>query len=60
MLVQRERKQDSNRRILRLSPLVLEDCLEKLEGRKLYHFECQREGSTVTVVGVEALESELN
>ncbi|KAI9130179.1 hypothetical protein ON05_031630 (plasmid) [Acaryochloris sp. CCMEE 5410] len=57
VLVQRDRKQDSNRRILQLSPLVREDCLEKLEGRKLYHFECQREGSMVTVVGVEALQS---
>lgn len=58
VLVQRDQKLDNNRRILQHSPLVSEDCLGKLEGRKLYRFECQREGSTVTVVGVEAVEDE--
>ena len=56
--VQRDQKLDNNRRILQHSPLVSSDCLEKLKGRKLYRFECQREGITVTIVGVEAVTSE--
>lgn len=58
ILVQRNRKIDTSRRILQHSPLVKEICLEKLEGGKLYRFECQREGITVTIVGVEAVVSE--
>ncbi|UJB72797.1 hypothetical protein HRE53_29790 (plasmid) [Acaryochloris sp. 'Moss Beach'] len=58
VLVQRDQKVDNNRRILQHSPLISEECLEKLEDRKLYRFECQRKGVTVTVVGVEAVMSE--
>lgn len=58
VMVQRDRRCDQSRRILQHSPLVKEGCLEKLEGGKLYRFECQREGIMVTIVDAEAVESE--
>ncbi|MGR3279528.1 hypothetical protein ACSYAD_31160 [Acaryochloris marina NIES-2412] len=60
VLVQRDQKCDQSKRILQHSPLVKEACLEKLEGGKLYRYECQREGITVTIVGVEAVKGDLN
>ena len=59
VLVQRDQKFDPRRRILQHSLLVTDECLEKLEGGKLYRFECQREGVTVIVVDVEAMVNEL-
>lgn len=58
VLVQRDQRCDQSRRILQHSLLVGKECLEKLEGGKLYRYKCQREGITVTIVGVEAVESE--
>ncbi|WP_249370244.1 hypothetical protein [Acaryochloris marina] len=58
ILVQRDQRCDQSRRILQHSLLVKEACLEKLEGGKLYQYECQREGITVTIVGAEAIVSE--
>ncbi|NJN24468.1 MAG: hypothetical protein HC810_08885 [Acaryochloridaceae cyanobacterium RL_2_7] len=58
ILIQRDQSRDPEIRIRQHSPLVHEDCLEKLEGGKLYRFMCKREGITVTVVGVEAIVSE--
>ena len=58
VLVQRDQKFDPSRRILQHSPLVTDKCLEKLEGGKLYRFECQRQGVMVTVVDVETVEGE--
>ncbi|ABW31559.1 hypothetical protein [Acaryochloris marina] len=58
VLVQRDQRCDQSRRILQHSPLVKEACLEKLEGGKLYRYQCQREGFTVTIVGVEVVEGE--
>jgi|GEM_PF-4299584 len=58
IFVQRDRKIDTRRRILQHSPLIQEDCLEKLEGGKLYRYNCERKGITVTVVGVVAMESQ--
>ena len=56
ILVQRDQRCDQSRRILQHSLLVGKECLEKLEGGKLYRYECQREGITVTIVGVEAID----
>ncbi|MGR3279198.1 hypothetical protein ACSYAD_29460, partial [Acaryochloris marina NIES-2412] len=55
VLVQRDWRCDQRRRILQHSPLVREECLEQLEGGKLYRFKCQREGITVVIVDVEAI-----
>ncbi len=57
--MQRDQQLDPNRRIFQHSPLISEKSLEKLEDRKLYRFECQREGVMVTVVDVEAMANEL-
>lgn len=54
IMVQRDQTCDPTTRILYPSPLVIEECLAQLKGGKLYEYECQREGITVTVVGVEA------
>ena len=58
VMVQRDERCDPSRRILQHSPLVKEGCLEKLEGGKLYRFECEREGIMVTIVSAEAFENQ--
>lgn len=55
VLIQRDQKLDPEIHIHQHSPLVSEACLEKLEDGKLYEFTCQKDGITVTVVGVEAI-----
>ena len=52
VLIQRDQERDPEIHIRQHSPLVSEDCLEKLKDGKLYEFTCHRDGVTVTVVAV--------
>ncbi|ABW33068.1 hypothetical protein [Acaryochloris marina] len=52
VLIQRDQERDPEIHIRQHSPLVSEDCLEKLKDGKLYEFICHRDGVTVKVVAV--------
>ena len=52
VLIQRDQERDPEIHIRQHSPLVREDCLEKLKDGKLYEFTCHRDGVTVKVVAV--------
>lgn len=52
VLIQRDQERDPEIHIRQHSPFVSEDCLRELEDGKLYEFACQRDGITVTVVGI--------
>ncbi|NJM67568.1 MAG: hypothetical protein HC851_18800 [Acaryochloris sp. RU_4_1] len=58
IMVQRDQICDPTTRIHLHSSLVEEECWAKLKGGKLYEYQCQREGITVTVVDVEAVMAE--